>query len=137
MKLLPAKRDLTVSYRASLIVAAFMAVASAAGLLLGFGGLYGPHPALGVTEAEAGLLLPGLMAVSSVAVLPYCGRSLYDAHPTTLVGLVGQDFVTLAAIVPLDDAEEIRFAKSPPNEHAVRQWVWQRLTLPFRFLWFR
>jgi hypothetical protein len=30
-----------------------------------------------------------------------------------------------------------RFAKSPPNEHAVRQGIWQRLTLPFRFLWFR
>jgi hypothetical protein len=40
-----------------------MAVVSAAGLLLGSGGLYRLHPALslGVTEAEAGLLLPGLL----------------------------------------------------------------------------
>jgi len=45
-------------------------------------------------------LLAGLI-VSSVAGLLYGGRDLYDAYPATLAGLVGQDIVTLTAIVPL------------------------------------
>jgi hypothetical protein len=46
-------------------------------------------------------LLAGLMIVSSVAGLLYGGRDLYDAYPATLAGFVGQDIVTLTAIVPL------------------------------------
>jgi len=63
MNALPIKRDLTLAYRLSLAVAVLMAGASAAGIVLGSAGLYGADPrlALGVSEAEAGLLLPGLL----------------------------------------------------------------------------
>ena len=60
---LPVERDLTLAYRLSLAIAVLMAVASTAGLVLGPAGLYGAQPklAVGVTEAEAGLLVPGLL----------------------------------------------------------------------------
>jgi hypothetical protein len=93
MKPLPAKRDLTLSYRTSLIVAALMAFASGGGLLLGSGGLYGPHPtlSLGVTEAEAGLLLPGFLgqdAFSLLVGLPLLLGSLWLARRGSLIGLL-------------------------------------------------
>jgi hypothetical protein len=93
MKPLPAKRDLTLSYRTSLIVAALMAFASAGGLLLGSGGLYGPHPthSLGVTEAEAGVLLPGFLgqdAFSLFVGLPLLLGSLWLARRGSLIGLL-------------------------------------------------
>jgi hypothetical protein len=93
MKPLPAKRDLTLSYRTSLIVAALMAFASAGGLLLGSGGLYGPHPthSLGVTEAEAGLLLPGFLgqdAFSLFVGLPLLLGSLWLARRGSLIGVL-------------------------------------------------
>jgi len=93
MKPLPVKRDLTLSYRTSLIVAALMAFASAGGLLLGSGGLYGPHPthSLGVTEAEAGLLLPGFLgqdAFSLFVGLPLLLGSLWLARRGSLIGLL-------------------------------------------------
>src|SRR5215212_7023846 len=60
---LPITRDLTLAYHASLVVDVLMAVVSVAGLVLGSAGLYGTDPklAVGVTEAEAGLLVPGLL----------------------------------------------------------------------------
>jgi hypothetical protein len=93
MKPLPAKRDLTLSYRTSLIIAALLAFASAGGLLLGSGGLYGPYPtlSLGVTEAEAGLLLPGFLGqdASSLFVgLPLLLGSLWLARRGSLIGLL-------------------------------------------------
>ena len=93
MKPLPVKRDLTLSYRTSLIVAALMAFASAGGLLLGSGGLYGPYPtlSLGVTEAEAGLLLPGFLgqdAFSLFVGLPLLLGSLWLARRGSLIGLL-------------------------------------------------
>lgn len=60
---LPVRRDLTPAYRLSLVVAFLLAMISGAELALGTAGLYGadPGPGFGVREAEAGLLLPGLL----------------------------------------------------------------------------
>jgi hypothetical protein len=68
-----------------------MAVASGAGLLLGSAGLYGPNPALGVTEAEAGLLLPGFLGQDAFNLLvgvPLLLGSLWLARRGSLVGLL-------------------------------------------------
>lgn len=91
MNPLPVRRRLTFSYRASLVVAALMAVASGAGHLLGSAGLYGPNPALGVTEAEAGLLLPGFLGQDAFNLLvgvPLLLGSLWLARRGSLVGLL-------------------------------------------------
>lgn len=91
MNPLPVRRRLTFSYRASLVVAALMAVASGAGLLLGSAGLYGPNPALGVTEAQAGLLLPGFLGQDAFNLLvgvPLLLGSLWLARRGSLVGLL-------------------------------------------------
>ena len=71
----PVKRDFTLSYALSLVVAILMAVVSAAGLMRGSAGLYGADPkrALGVREAEAGMLMSGLLgqdASNLVVVVP-------------------------------------------------------------------
>jgi hypothetical protein len=65
--------------------------ASGAGLLLGSAGLYGPNPALGVTEAEAGLLLPGFLGQDAFNLLvgvPLLLGSLWLARRGSLVGLL-------------------------------------------------
>ncbi|QIN84713.1 hypothetical protein GBA63_20210 [Rubrobacter tropicus] len=90
---LPVERDLTLAYRLSLAVAALMAVASPAGVVMGIAGLYGADPklALGVTEAEAGLLLPGLLGqdIFDLAVgLPVLLGSMWLARRGSLVGLL-------------------------------------------------
>lgn len=91
---LPIERDLTLAYRLSLAVAALMVVASVAGLVLGStGGLYGADPklALGVTEAEAGLLLPGLLgqdAFNLVVGVPLLLGSMWLARRGSLAGLL-------------------------------------------------
>jgi hypothetical protein len=90
---LPIKRDLTLAYRLSLAVAALMSAASAAGLVLGLGGLYGPDPthAVGVREAEAGLLLPGLLgqdAFNLAVGVPLLLCSMWLARRGSLVGLL-------------------------------------------------
>jgi hypothetical protein len=90
---LPLKRTLKLAYRLSLVVAALMAVASAAGLVLGVGGLYGSDPklALGVREAEAGLLLPGLLgqdAFNLVVGVPLLLGSMWFARRGSLIGLL-------------------------------------------------
>ena len=91
---LPVKRDLTLAYRLSLVVAVLVTVASAAGLVLGYGaGLYGTDPklALGVREAEAGLLLPGLLGqdiINLVAGAPLLLGSMWLARRGSLLGLL-------------------------------------------------
>lgn len=94
MSPLPIKRDLTLAYAASLVVAALMAVVSVAGLVLGSAGrLYGADPelALGVSEAEAGLLLPGLLGqdiFNLVMGVPLLLGSMWLARRGSLVGLL-------------------------------------------------
>jgi len=90
---LPITRDLTLAYHASLVVAVLMAVVSVAGLVLGSAGLYGTDPklAVGVTEAEAGLLVPGLLgqdAFNLVVGLPLQLGSIWLARRGSLVGLL-------------------------------------------------
>ena len=90
---LPIRQDSTLAYRLSLAVAALMAVASVAGITLGLAGLYGPNPGLatGVTEAEAGLLLPGLLGqdvFSLVVGLPILLGSMWLAHRGSLFALL-------------------------------------------------
>ena len=122
----PVGRDLTLAYRLSLAVAALMTFASAAGVLLGLSdGLYGPDPAraLGATEAEAGLLLPGLLGQdlfdlvvgvplllgamwlarrgSPIGLLPWPGMLFYALYWSVLY-LVGAPFSVLFLLyVPL------------------------------------
>ncbi|HET7478828.1 MAG TPA: hypothetical protein VFJ72_04855 [Rubrobacteraceae bacterium] len=93
MNTLPTKRNLTLAYRLSLVVAALMAIASIAGILLGSAGLYGADPklALGVTEAEAGLLLPGLLGqdlFNLVVGVPLLLGSMWLARRGSLIGLL-------------------------------------------------
>lgn len=89
---LPVRRDLTLAYVLSL-VAALMIAASVAGLVLGSAGLYGADPktALGVREAEAGLLVPGLLgqdAFNLVVGLPILLGSMWLARRGSLAGLL-------------------------------------------------
>jgi hypothetical protein len=89
----PIKRDLTLAYALSLIVAALMAVVSISGLVLGSAGLYGADPklTLGVTEAEAGLLVPGLLgqdAFNLVVGVPLLLGSMWLARNGSLIGLL-------------------------------------------------
>jgi len=93
MNTLPIKRDLTFAYRGSLIVAVLMAVVSAAGLMFGSAGLYGADPklAVGVTKAEAGLLVPGFLAQDAynlVVGLPILLALLWLAYRGSLIGLL-------------------------------------------------
>ena len=55
---------------------------------------------LTLAYALSGVLVV-LLFVSSVAGLVYGGRGLYEAYPSSLAGLVGQDMVTLAVVLPL------------------------------------
>jgi len=67
VKPLPLRHSLTFAHRRLLVVAILIAVVSAAGLLFGSAGLYGSDPtrALGATEAEAGLIVPGFLALDT------------------------------------------------------------------------
>lgn len=90
---LPIKRGLTLAHRFSLVVAVLMAAASAAGLVLGPAGLYGTDlkHALGVTEGEAGLLLPGFLGqdvFNLVVALPLLLGTLWFARRGSLTGLL-------------------------------------------------
>jgi hypothetical protein len=89
---LPIKRDLELAYRLSLAVAALMVAASAAGIALGLlGGLYGPKFALGVREAEAGLLVPGLIGqdlFGLVVGVPLLLGTMWLARRGSPVGLL-------------------------------------------------
>jgi hypothetical protein len=90
---LPIKRGLKLAYVLSFAVAVLMTVASAAGIALGLGGLYSPGPvlALGATEADAGLLLPGLLGqdLFNLAVgVPLLLGSMWLARRGSLIGLL-------------------------------------------------
>ena len=93
MNTLPITRDLRIAYLVSLVIAVLMAMVSAAGLLFGSAGLYGADPklAVGVTEAEAGLLVPGFLAQDAynlVVGLPILLASLWLARRGSLIGLL-------------------------------------------------
>ena len=90
MKTLPIRHTLTFAYRGSFAIAVFIAVVSAAGLLFGSAGLSGSDskPALGVTEAEAGLLVPGFLALdiyNLVVGLPILLTLLWLTHRGSLI----------------------------------------------------
>ncbi|HEX2740281.1 MAG TPA: hypothetical protein VHM69_07520 [Rubrobacter sp.] len=90
---LPVKRGLTLPRRLSLVVAVLTAAASTAGLVLGPAGLYGTDPkrALGVTEGEAGLLLPGFLGqdvFNLVVALPLLLGTMWLAQRGSLAGLL-------------------------------------------------
>lgn len=90
---LPFKRGLTFPHRLSLVVAVLMAAASAAGLVLGPARLYGTDlkHALGVTEGEAGLLLPGFLGqdvFNLVVALPLLLGTMWFARRGSLSGLL-------------------------------------------------
>ncbi len=93
MDTLPVKRDLTVGYWASLVVALLMAVVSAAGLAGGSMGLYGvdPNRALAVGASTAGVLVPGFMAqdlFNLVVGLPILVWTVWLARRGSLIGLL-------------------------------------------------
>lgn len=93
VKSLPVRHTLTLAYRGSLVVAVLVAVVSAAGLLFGSAGLYGPDPnrAVGVTEAEAGLLVPGFLALDTnnlVVGLPILLTLLWLVYRGSFIGLL-------------------------------------------------
>jgi hypothetical protein len=93
VKTLPIRHTLTFAYRGSFAIAALIAVVSAAGLLFGSAGLSGPasKAALGVTEAEAGLLVPGFLALDMynlVVGLPILLTLLWLTHRGSLIGLL-------------------------------------------------
>ncbi|HJQ28227.1 MAG TPA: hypothetical protein VJ827_02725 [Rubrobacter sp.] len=90
---LPLKHAPKLAYLLSAVVAILMAVVSAAGLALGSTGLYGADPklALGATEAEAGLLVPGFLgqdAFNLVVALPLLLGAMWLARRGSLVGLL-------------------------------------------------
>jgi hypothetical protein len=93
VKTLPIRHPLTLAYRSSLVVAVLIAVVSATGLLFGSAELYGPDPkrAVGVTEAEAGLLVPGFLALdiyNLIVGLPILLTLLWLAYRGSLMGLL-------------------------------------------------
>jgi hypothetical protein len=93
MDTLPLKRDLTLAYRTSLLIALLMVVVSAGGLAWGSTSLYGvdPNRALGVSASTAGVLVPGFLVqdVFNLAVgLPMLVGVLWLARRGSLLGLL-------------------------------------------------
>ena len=90
---LPVRRDLTLAYALSFVVAALVGVASAAGLVLGPAGLYGAgaKAAAGITPSTAGIVVPGFLAhdVCNLVVGPLIVLgSLWLARRGSLSGLL-------------------------------------------------
>ena len=81
MDTLPLKRDLTLAYRTSLLIALLMVVVSVGGLTWGSTSLYGvdPNRALGVSASTASVLVPGFLVqdVFNLAV----GLPILDTPP--------------------------------------------------------
>ncbi len=93
MNALPAKRDLTVAYRTSLLIALLMVVVSAGGLAWGSTSLYGvdQNRALGVSASTAGVLVPGFLVqdvFNLVVGLPMLVGALWFARRGSLIGLL-------------------------------------------------
>jgi hypothetical protein len=90
---LPVKRDLTLIYALSLVIAVMLAGVSVAGIVLGSAGLYtnDRQVAAGLTLATAGLIVPGFLAqdVMNLALgLPILLGSLWLARRGALIGLL-------------------------------------------------
>lgn len=93
MDTLPLKRDLTLAYRTSLLIALLMVVVSAGGLAWGSTSLYGVDQdrALGVSASTAGVLVPGFLIqdVFNLAIgLPILVGVLWLARRGSLIGLL-------------------------------------------------
>jgi hypothetical protein len=93
MDTLPLKRDLTLAYRTSLLIALLMVVVSAGGLAWGSTSLYGvdQNRALGVSASTAGVLVPGFLIqdVFNLAIgLPILVGVLWLARRGSLIGLL-------------------------------------------------
>ena len=93
MDTLPLKRDLTLAFRTSLLIALLMVVVSVGGLTWGSTSLYGvdPNRALGVSASTAGVLVPGFLVqdVFDLAVgLPILVGVLWLARRGSLIGLL-------------------------------------------------
>lgn len=93
MDTLPLKRDLTLAYLTSLLVALLMVVVSVAGLVSGSASLYGVDPdrALGVSASTAGVLVPGFLVqdvFNLVVGLPILVGALWLARRRSLIGLL-------------------------------------------------
>ena len=93
MDTLPLKRDLTLAYRTSLLIALLMVVVSVGGLAWGSTSLYGvdQNRALGVSASTAGVLVPGFLVqdVFNLAVgLPILVGVLWLARRGSLIGLL-------------------------------------------------
>lgn len=92
MDTLPLKRDLTLAYRASLLIALLVVGVSAGGLAWGPTNLYGvdQNRDLGVSASTAGVLVPGFLAqdVFNLAVgLPILLAALWLARRGSFIGL--------------------------------------------------
>jgi hypothetical protein len=137
----PVARDLTLAYLASLLVAALMAVASAAGILLAPAGLYGRDPALVAVFAGqdaanllvglpillgsvwlarrgsfAGLLLwPGALFFVLYTYALYLVGAPFNALFLLYVGLVVLSaYMTVGVVAGTDgDAVRVRLARAP------------------------
>src|SRR5664280_2386346 len=93
MDTLPLKRDLTLAYRASGLIALLMVIVSAAGLAWGSTSLYGvdQNRALGVSASTAGVLVPGFLVqdvFNLAARLPILVGALWLARHGSLIGLL-------------------------------------------------
>jgi len=93
MDTLPLKRDLTLAYRTSLLIAFLMVVVFAIGLAWGTTSLYGVDQkrALGVSASTAGVLVPGFLVqdVFNLGVgLPILVGVLWLARRGSLFGLL-------------------------------------------------
>ena len=93
MDTLPLKRDLTLAYRASGLIALLLVVVSAGGLAWGSTSLYGvdPNRALGVSASTAGVLVPGFLVqdiFNLVVGLPILVGALWLARRGSLIGLL-------------------------------------------------
>jgi hypothetical protein len=93
MDTLPLKRDLTLAYRTSLLIALLMVVVSAGGLAAGSTSLYGvdPNRALGVSASTAGVLVPGFLVqdlFNLVVGLPMLLGALWLTRRGSQIGLL-------------------------------------------------
>ena len=93
MDTLPLKRDLTLAYRTSLLVALLMIVASVGDLVWGSTSLYGvdENGALGVSASTAGVLVPGFLVqdiFNLVVGLPVLVGALGLARRGSFIGLL-------------------------------------------------
>ena len=95
MNVLPIKRDLALAYRLSLAVAVLMAAASAAGIALGFGGLYGDDPTLAGSPFDVAtnvvLLVFGAVCFVPLAFFIRGARASGVETPRTSVGADGAE----------------------------------------------